>query len=183
VCPLRCLRLRSALRCSPENEKPSVQCPCTCSNHYDEALISPIGHLLTSITSLQALTLSQFDLSDDLARHLSQHPHLTRLSVGRCGLTRASMPTVLGIPSDLSQVRWRTTPLSCCLRMLKEAVELRSWNGRGSPSAVCAYLSCAPRPFRCPWTRTASPDPPQSMRPRPRQGRPSRASCCPLCAT
>ena len=74
------------------------------SNHYDEGLISPIGGLLTSLSSLQALTLSQFDLSDDLARHLSRHPHLTRLSMGRCSLTQASMPTLLGVPLDLQQV-------------------------------------------------------------------------------
>ena len=54
------------------------------SNHYDEGLIGPLSTLLSSISSLESLTLSQFDLSNALARQLSAtQPQLTHLTMGR----------------------------------------------------------------------------------------------------
>ena len=62
-------------------------------NHYDDGLLAPIATLISSITTLETLELSQFDLSDALAAQLSSsQPHLTRLSMGRCSLTHVSLP-------------------------------------------------------------------------------------------
>ncbi|GAX80170.1 hypothetical protein CEUSTIGMA_g7608.t1 [Chlamydomonas eustigma] len=61
------------------------------SNHYDEHLLDPIYLLLSSITSLESVTLSQYDLDDALLKHLAKQPNLKHLSMGRCSLTTTSL--------------------------------------------------------------------------------------------
>ncbi|KAG1678057.1 hypothetical protein FOA52_000853 [Chlamydomonas sp. UWO 241] len=57
------------------------------SQHYDESLIPALYALMTSVSSLETLTIPQFELTDGLVRHLVLQPKLTTLVVGRWRLT------------------------------------------------------------------------------------------------